>query len=105
MAKSDAAAGDPSVVLLGASEARIRVLELVIAHGEVTAAELMDALDLTRNGVGHHLAALTESGFLIERRATHPRGRGGIIYWRADRDQIHQAMWSLSGRVLGYSAT
>jgi hypothetical protein len=24
-----------------------------------------------------------------ERRATHPRGRGPIIYWSADREAIH----------------
>ncbi|PQZ55340.1 hypothetical protein CQ040_09910 [Microbacterium sp. MYb54] len=73
------------IALLDASRVRVDLLRLMLAHDELTAIELMDALELTRIGVGKHLNELTEAGLLIERRATHPRGTGGVIYWRADR--------------------
>lgn len=57
---------------------------------DVTAKDVMQALDLTRSAVGYHLAALTEAGLIHERRATHPRGRGPIIYWSADREAIRE---------------
>jgi DNA-binding transcriptional ArsR family regulator len=56
--------------------------------GDVTAKDVMEALGLTRSAVGYHLTALTDAGMIHERRATHPRGRGPIIYWSADRDAI-----------------
>ena len=90
------------VDLLDASSVRVELLRLLLAHDELTALEVMDALALTRNGVGKHLNALTEAGFLIERRATHPRGAGGVIYWRADRDRIARTLWGLTGALLGY---
>lgn len=90
------------VGLFGASPYRVAVLRVVAAHTEVTALEVMDALGLTRNGVGRHLAALTASGFLIERRATHPRGSGDVIYWRVDRVRLARTLWALSGALLGY---
>jgi len=90
------------VGLLDASQVRVDLLRLMLSHDELTALEVMDALGLTRNGVGKHLNALTEAGFLIERRATHPRGIGGVIYWRADRERIAHTLWALSGALLGY---
>ena len=90
------------VALLDASQVRVDLLRLMLSHDELTALEVMDALGLTRNGVGRHLNALTEAGFLIERRATHPRGIGGVIYWRADRERIAHTLWALSGALLGY---
>lgn len=90
------------VDLLDASKVRVDLLRLMLAHDELTALEVMDALTLTRNGVGKHLNALTEAGFLVERRATHPRGIGGVIYWRADRDRIARTLWALTGSLLGY---
>lgn len=91
-----------AVDLLGASAVRVELLRIVAAHGELTALEIMDVLGLTRNGVGKHLNALTDAGFLIERRATHPRGSGDVIYWRADRDRIAAELWALTGTLLGY---
>jgi DNA-binding transcriptional ArsR family regulator len=88
--------------LFGASPNRVAVLRVVAAHTEVTALEVMDALDLTRSGVGRHLVALTAAGFLIERRATHPRGAGDVIYWRVDRVRLARTLWALSGVLLGY---
>ncbi|MFJ2535773.1 ArsR/SmtB family transcription factor [Microbacterium maritypicum] len=81
-------------MLLGASPARVELLRLLLDRHELTALEIMDVLGMTRNGVGKHLDELTAAGFLIARRAIHPRGVGGVIYWRADRER-HQS--SLSG--------
>lgn len=104
-AVSDRHADTPGIVfLLGASAVRVAVLRAVLAQEEVTALELMDVLGLTRNGVGKHLDELTAAGFLIERRATHPRGKGGVIYWRADRDRIAAELWRLTGDLFGFSA-
>lgn len=102
---SDEAADERSApeVLLGASPVRIAILRLVLAHGEVTALDLVHALNITRTGVGKNLDALTRAGFLIERRATHPRGSGGVIYWRADRERIQTALWELQATLFGYS--
>lgn len=74
---------------IAATPARLRTLRVVMDGGDVTAKDVMDALGLTRSAVGYHLAALTEAGMIHERRATHPRGRGPIIYWSADREAIH----------------
>lgn len=99
----DAASIDQDLVdLVGASPHRVAVLRVVAAHTEVTALDVMDALGLTRNGVGRHLAALTAAGFLTERRATHPRGSGDVIYWRVDRNRIARTLWALTGALLDY---
>ncbi|MGW9159661.1 ArsR/SmtB family transcription factor [Microbacterium sp. NPDC055665] len=90
------------VMLLGASPARVELLRLVLDHHELTALEIMDVLGMTRNGVGKHLDELTAAGFLIARRATHPRGVGGVIYWRANRERIAAELWAFTGALLGY---
>ncbi len=90
----------PALALLGASAVRVAILRVVLEHNEVTALDLAGALGLTRNGVGRHLKELTEAGFLIERRATHPRGSGDVLYWRAERDAVARALWELTGSIL-----
>ena len=104
MPGSDEVADERSApeILLGASPVRIAILRLVLAHGEVTALDLVHALNITRTGVGKNLDALTRAGFLLERRATHPRGTGGVIYWRADRERIQTALWELQATLFGY---
>lgn len=88
------------VDLLGASATRFDILRFVIRQEKVTALEVMGALELTRNGVGRHLEALTAAGFLSARRATHPRGSGDVIYWSGNRDRIASVLWSLTGDLL-----
>lgn len=89
LSDDDAARLDEVCVALAATPARLRTLRLVMGGGDVTAKDVMQALGLTRSAVGYHLTALTEAGLIHERRATHPRGRGPIIYWSADREAIH----------------
>ena len=89
LSAADAARLDEACATIAATPARLRTLRVVMDGGDVTAKDVMEALDLTRSAVGYHLTALTEAGMIHERRATHPRGRGPIIYWSADRDAIH----------------
>ncbi|MFJ8896592.1 helix-turn-helix domain-containing protein [Leifsonia sp. NPDC102414] len=93
---------DDVYALLGVQPIRAEILRVTLARHQVTAAELMEELDLTRNGVGKHLTELTNAGLLVERRATHPRGTGGIIYWSADRAAITNALLTLVGRILSH---
>lgn len=93
-------AGRDARLVLGVRPARLALLRIVIANGEVTAQELMDALDMTRNGVGLHLKVLTDAGLLIRRQATHPRGTGGIYYWSANVEAIRETLDTLSASVL-----
>lgn len=48
-------------------ETRLRLLE-ILATGERTVADLMDALGLGQSLVSHHLRALRESGLVTARR-------------------------------------
>ena len=74
---------------IAATPARLQTLRLVMNSAEVTAKDVMDALELSRTAAGYHLAALVEAGLIHERRATHPRGSGPVIYWAADLSAIH----------------
>jgi len=89
LSAADADRLEEACATIAATPARLRTLRVVMDGGDVTAKDVMDALGLTRSAVGYHLAALTEAGMIHERRATHPRGRGPIIYWSANREAIH----------------
>jgi DNA-binding transcriptional ArsR family regulator len=51
-----------------ADETRLRILELVRAHDEMTAQELVAALDLSQSNVSRHLNQLVQMGYLFQRR-------------------------------------
>ncbi len=55
-----AALGDPM---------RLRVLDLLLERGEVTASALAAALPITRQGIAKHLGVLERSGLVVSRRA------------------------------------
>ncbi len=55
---------------------RQRVLDLLLAGGPLTAAELAVELDFTTAGVRRHLTALLESGEITFKEQAGPRGRG-----------------------------
>jgi DNA-binding transcriptional ArsR family regulator len=48
--------------------ARVRILELLEAEGELSVGELVDRLDLGQTTVSNHLACLRWCGFLTARR-------------------------------------
>ncbi|KJL49560.1 MarR family protein [Microbacterium hydrocarbonoxydans] len=86
---------------LGVTRARVEVLRLVLERGELTAADLMAELGISRSGLQRHLTTLTADGLLSERHTTHPRGSGPVIYWAADRAEIERALRSFSEHILG----
>lgn len=80
---------DQACEAIAATPARLRTLRVVMDHSEVTAKGVMAELNLSRSAAGYHLSALMAAGLIHERRATHPRGSGPVIYWAADRQAIN----------------
>jgi predicted ArsR family transcriptional regulator len=86
---------------LGVTRARVEVLRIALERGEVTATELMAEIDISRSGLQRHLTTLTEEGLLSERHATHPRGRGPVIYWATNRAETERVLDSFARHILG----
>jgi DNA-binding transcriptional ArsR family regulator len=70
VAKYFRALGDPT---------RVRILELLREHGELSVSELVERLALSQPNVSNHLACLRWCGFLVTRRE-HP----AVLYRVAD---------------------
>src|SRR5919108_1011660 len=70
VAKYFRALGDPT---------RVRILELLREHGELSVSELVERLELSQPNVSNHLACLRWCGFLVTRRE-HP----AVLYRIAD---------------------
>jgi DNA-binding transcriptional ArsR family regulator len=68
------ALGDPT---------RVRILELLREHGELSVSELVERLALSQPKVSNHLACLRWCGFLVTRRE-HPT----VLYRIADERVI-----------------
>ena len=74
---------------------RRRVLDLVLAHGEMTATELAAELPFTRQAVAKHLAVLDRAGLVDSRRS----GREVRYSVRAQQlDVAAQAMAKVAAR-------
>ncbi|HKG64429.1 MAG TPA: metalloregulator ArsR/SmtB family transcription factor [Solirubrobacteraceae bacterium] len=71
------ALGDPT---------RVRILELLREHGELSVSELVDRLALSQPNVSNHLACLRWCGFLLTRRE-HPT----VLYRIAD-DRVSELL-------------
>jgi DNA-binding transcriptional ArsR family regulator len=81
-----AALGDPM---------RIRLLDLLLEHGEATASTLARALPITRQGVSKHLAVLERDGLVTARRS----GRELLYAVREERlDQARAALARIAAR-------
>lgn len=80
---------DEACAAIAATPARLRTLRVVMDHSEVTAKDVMEALGLSRSAAGYHLTALVDAHLVHSRHATHSRGSGPVIYWKADREAIH----------------
>ena len=77
------ALGDPT---------RVRILEMLREHGELSVSELVDRLALSQPNVSNHLACLRWCGFLVTRRQ-HP----AVLYRIAD-DRVTELL--VVGRAL-----
>jgi DNA-binding transcriptional ArsR family regulator len=81
-----AALGDPM---------RVRLLDLLLEHGEATASALGRALPITRQGVAKHLAVLERAELVVARRA----GREVRFAVRNERlDQARRQMAQVAAR-------
>jgi DNA-binding transcriptional ArsR family regulator len=81
-----AALGDPM---------RIRLLDLLLEHGEATASTLAAALPITRQGVSKHLSVLERDGLVTARRS----GREVRYAVREERlDQAGAALARIAAR-------
>ena len=81
-----AALGDPM---------RLRLLDLLLEHGEATASTLAGALPITRQGVAKHLAVLERVELVVARRA----GREVRFAVRHERlDQARRQMAQVAAR-------
>jgi len=78
-----------------ADTSRRRVLDLILAHGEVTPTELAAALPFTRQGGAKALAILGRAG-LGDRKRTGPEGRQPVR--PADLDVAVRAMAKVAAR-------
>ena len=75
MAKYFRALGDPT---------RVRILELLNEHGELSVSELVARLGLSQSKVSNHLACLRWCGFAQTRR-DHP-----TVYYRVADERVTQ---------------
>ena len=71
-----AAVGDPM---------RLRLLDLLLEHGEATASALATALPITRQGVAKHLSVLERAELVVARRA------GREVRFAVRRERLDQA--------------
>ena len=63
---------------------RVRILELLDEHGELSVGELVEELGQSQSKVSNHLACLRWCGF-VDTRREHPR-----LYYRIADDRVPQ---------------
>jgi len=65
---------------------RVRILELLQGHGELSVGELVERLGQSQPKVSNHLACLRWCGFVLTRRA-HP-----TVYYRIADERVDQLL-------------
>jgi DNA-binding transcriptional ArsR family regulator len=65
---------------------RVRVLELLDEHGELSVGELVERLDQSQPKVSNHLACLRWCGF-VERERRHPH-----VFYRVADDRVMEVL-------------
>lgn len=73
-----------------ADPARLRLLNRIVAAGEVCACELVAPLGLSQPTVSHHLKVLHEAGFLERER------RGRWVYYRVVPQRLYDVTRALT---------
>jgi len=86
---------------LGVSTLCVEVLRETVRSEAVSTAEIADALGITQNAAWQQLRRLRAAKLVTQRRDTHPRGAGGISYWRADPTAIAAVLDDLFIEILG----
>ena len=80
-----------------ADPTRVRILELLQEHGELTVGELVSLLDVPQPKVSNHLACLRWCGFAVRERR-HPR-----VYYRVADERVLELL-QLARALLGENA-
>ncbi len=75
------------------SEVRLHMLELIAAHKEMCACELVDQLGLSQATISRHVAVLRRAGIVRSRRV------GGLALLRVDESTLAESFGSLLDRV------
>src|SRR4051794_11376579 len=88
VAKYFRALGDPT---------RVRILELLQDHGELSVGELVARLGVSQPKISNHLACLRWCGFVLTRRE-HP-----AVYYRVGDERVGELL-SLGGALLSDNA-
>ncbi len=82
-----------------AEPARLRVLNLLAAAGEVCVCDLTEPLGLSQPTVSHHLKVLHDAGFTSKER------RGKWVYHRLVRDRLDEVSGALAGQASATSSS
>jgi len=80
-----------------ADPARLRLLSILVAEGEVCSCDLEVPLAKSQPTVSHHTRVLSEVGLIVADR------RGCWTWWRVDADRLTDVRRAL-GRALGAEA-
>jgi len=78
-------AAELAYAALGIWSLRAEILRYLHCRPEASTADVMREFGVTRNGAMQHLRGLAETGLVLSRQCTHPRGAGPITSWRTDR--------------------
>ena len=75
-----------------ADETRLRIIELLVQHDELSAQDIIASLDLSQSSISRHLKGLTSMGYLYERRG----GEGANKTYRLSPFYIHRTANALN---------
>lgn len=78
-----------------ADETRLRLLLLLLEHGELCICDLMNALDLPQSTVSRHVAYMKNAGWLNDRR-------GGVWMYYSIRSGLSSYMTALATLTRNY---
>lgn len=73
---------------IGVSHVRVAALRELVRDGPASTAEIARRLEMPQDATRRQLGYLQAGGLVTSRRATHPRGLGGITYWEADTEAV-----------------
>jgi hypothetical protein len=83
-----------------ADEMRLRILDLLARHDELSAQEIIAQLELTQSSASRHLSQLRGLGFIVERR-----GEGASKHYQLNRPQFDWTFRAIEQLLAGDSLT
>ncbi|MGD2156568.1 MAG: metalloregulator ArsR/SmtB family transcription factor [Anaerolineales bacterium] len=77
-----------------ADETRLRILELLVEHGELHAQEIITLLELSQSSASRHLSQLSATGYLVERK-----GEGKAKRYRLNPARFQETIEAIEGLI------